>query len=345
MRVTSSLRASVSSSSSRGHWHSEGRLSLTKYQKKEDNQRILTTNSSTLANMTKTSSFQLLEDSILPHLLLPCANILALASPPFKGRGLLWSSLIAYLAYLTLVDDYPVDTGVRYGLTNLWFFYLPTIEKLLFSQPEQAYWRLDRQKAEAASMRFGFQKLKWATALWINPRGIGWNYQLKGVRPAKYSNSRWIFVSQQLFRSLLYYIVLATMSIYVVRYPYLGYRDSSTWTRSLLTELIAGIFIAFGWQLQWTIASVAGVASGLSQPKVSCPVVKYGSTRWNELPKMKIGLASSFRQVGGSHNSKVFLGFVLAPDPAKGESCLSNLITIHREQTYYLSPSPASVTP
>jgi hypothetical protein len=312
------------------NWHSEGRLSLTKYQKKEDNQRILTTNSSTLVNMTKNSSFQLLEDSILPHLLLPCANILALASPPFKGRGLLWSSLIAYLAYLTLVDDYPIDTGIRYGLTNLWFFYLPTIEKLLFSQPEQAYWRLDRRKAEAASMPFGFQKLKWATALWINPRGIGWNYQLKGARPAKYSNSRWIFVSQQLFRSLLYYIVLVTTSIYVVRYPYLGYRDSSTWTGSLLTELNAGIFIAFGWQLQWTIASVAGVTSGLSQSKVSFPVVIYGSTRWSEVPKMKIGLASSFRQFEGSHDRKVFLGFVLAPDPAKGESCLSNLITIHR---------------
>jgi hypothetical protein len=243
------------------------------------------------------------------------------------------------------VDRYPIDTGIRYGLTNLWFFCLPTIEKLLFSQPEQAYWRLDRQKAEAASMPFGFQKLKWATALWINPPGIGWNYQLKGARPAKYSNSRWIFVSQQLFRSLLYYIVLVTTSIYVVRYPYLGYRDSSTWTRSLLTELNAGIFIAFGWQLQWTIASVAGVASGLSQPKVSFPVVKYASTRWSELPKMKIGLASSFRQFKKSHDRKVFLGFVLAPDPAKGESCLSNLITIHRYQTCYLSPSPASVTP
>jgi hypothetical protein len=69
--------------------------------------------------MTKNSSFQLLEDSILPYLLLPCANILTLASPPFKGRGLLWSSLIAYLAYLTLVDDYPINTGIRYGLTNL----------------------------------------------------------------------------------------------------------------------------------------------------------------------------------------------------------------------------------
>jgi hypothetical protein len=214
------------------------------------------------------ASLQLPVGSIIPHLLLPCANILALASPPFKGRGLLWSSLTASLAYLSLFDSYPSNTPIRYGLSCIWVFYLWTLGVLLFTQPEQTYWRLDRPRAEAASMPFGLQKLQWAAALWINPRGIGWNYQMKGVRLAKDPNSKLWFVLQQISWFLVYYVVVVFTIIYLSRHPYSRDMDSMTWMRCVITELDMAIMVAFSWQMQWTMVSIVGVASGLSQPRV-----------------------------------------------------------------------------
>src|SRR5437016_1043076 len=102
--------------------------------------------------------------SILPHIFLPISMLLGLASPPFRGRGLFWSSVIACIVYLTLVDEFPYDKQLRYCLLSSWLWYVVTLQKLLCSEPEQAYWRLDRQQAEATHMRFGLEKMRWATA-------------------------------------------------------------------------------------------------------------------------------------------------------------------------------------
>jgi hypothetical protein len=230
---------------------------------------------SSQGSFTAKASSQPAEGSFIPHILLPCANILALASPPFRGRGLLWSFVIGSLAYLSLFDKYPSDTGIRYGLSCIWVFYLWTLGMLLFTDPELTYWRLDRPRAEAASMPFGFRKLQWAAALWINPRGIGWNHQVKGVRLVKEPSSKWWFVLQQCSWLLVCYVAVVCMTGYLSRHPYPGDRDSITLMRRVITELDMAIMIAFGWTMQWTMVSIVGIATGLSQPQVCLPLLPW----------------------------------------------------------------------
>src|SRR2546423_6698829 len=128
-----------------------------------------------------TAGVKLTLGNVLPHVLLPLSMILELASPPFRGRGVFWTAIIGYLVYRSLLDEFPSDVQFRYAISQSWFWYIPTIQKLLCSEPEQMYWRLDKRKAEAAHMSFGLEKLRWAAALLVNPRGIGWNFQIRGV--------------------------------------------------------------------------------------------------------------------------------------------------------------------
>lgn len=207
--------------------------------------------------------------NVLPHILLPISMILGLASPPFKGRGLFWSVLVAYLAYQTLVDEFPADQQLRYALSSSWFWYVVTLQKLLCSEPEQAYWRLDRQQAEATCMRFGLEKIRWATALWLNPRGVGWNYQIKRLRPPEYSNDqRFRFVFGQVLSLLKHYLVEEAAILYLSRFSFPEILDNMTWDKYVLIGIDSGIIIYATWQIQWIVVSILGVATGLSQPKV-----------------------------------------------------------------------------
>ena len=124
-------------------------------------------------------------------------------------------------------------------------------------------------------MPFGFQKLQWAAALWINPRGVGWNHQVKGVRLAKEPSSKRWFVLQQSFWFLVWYIAVVFTTVYLSRHPYSGDRDIVTLMRRVITELDMAIMIAFSWQMQWTMVSIVGVATGLSQPRVCLPLLPW----------------------------------------------------------------------
>ena len=206
---------------------------------------------------------------ILPHILLPISMLLGLASPPFKGRGIFWSSLIAFLAYQTLVDEIPADQQMKYALSNSWFWYVATMQKLLCSEPEQAYWRLDREPAEAASMPFGLEKIRWATALLLNPRGIGWNYQIKRLRPPEYSNNQRLkFVFGQGLNFLLHYLIAEAAIMYLSRFSFPEILDHMTWDKYVLIGIDSGILIYATWQIQWLAVCSLSVATGLSKPEV-----------------------------------------------------------------------------
>ena len=207
--------------------------------------------------------------SILPHILLPISMILGLASPPFKGRGLFWSILIAYLAYQTLIDDFPTDTELKYALSSSWIWYVVTLQKLLCSKPEQTYWRLDREPAEATRMRFGLKKICWAASLWSNPRGIGWNYHIKRLRPPTYSNNqKFRFILGQVLSLLQHYLIMEAAFLYLSRFPFPETLDNITWDKYVLIGVISVILNFQAWQLNWTTVSVLAVATGLSQPEV-----------------------------------------------------------------------------
>jgi hypothetical protein len=207
--------------------------------------------------------------SILPHILLPISMIFGLASPPFKGRGLFWSIVIAYFAYQTLIDDFPTDTQLKFALSSSWILYVVTLQKLLCSKPEQAYWRLDRQPAEATRMRFGLKKIYWAVSLWANPRGIGWNYQIKRLRPPTYSNNqKFRFILGQVLSFLQHYLMMEAALLYLSRFPFPETLDNMTWDKYVLIGAVSSILMFQSWQLNWTTVSILAVATGFSQPEV-----------------------------------------------------------------------------
>lgn len=207
--------------------------------------------------------------SILPHILLPISMIIGLASPQFKGRGLVWSAIIVYLVYLTIVDKFPADKQLRYALFTSWLWYVVTLQKLLTSVPEKAYWRLDRQPEEATHMQFGLGKIQWAISLWLNPRGVGWNYQIKRLLPPKYLNNQRVqFILGQSLNFLLFYLMVDAAMLYLSTFSFPRILDDLTWIHYILIGIDFGILTYALWQMQWHMVSIFGVATGLSQPEV-----------------------------------------------------------------------------
>ncbi|CAF9922109.1 hypothetical protein IMSHALPRED_005340 [Imshaugia aleurites] len=63
-------------------------------------------------------------------------------------------------------------------------------------------------------------KLKWSAALYVNPRGIGWNYQVKGIPEQRASDTRRGFFIQQFKEIAVVYLALDVLNIYTSRYYY-----------------------------------------------------------------------------------------------------------------------------
>ena len=205
---------------------------------------------------------------IIPHVLLPFSMILGLASPPFPGRGVFWSCCILVLAYLCLIDTFPINQQMRYSLANAWFWYVPTVQKLICSRPEEAYWRLNRGPAEATHMRFGLNKLGWATAIFFNPRGIGWNYQIR-TRSSCYTNEQKAhFLVRQLLRWLQAYVTADGAILFIRSFPQQQILEDRSWYLSVTVGLSCGILVYSTWLLQWTTVAILSVGLGLSTPSV-----------------------------------------------------------------------------
>jgi hypothetical protein len=210
--------------------------------------------------------------NVLPHVLLPIAMILGLASPPFRGRGVFWTTIIGYLVYRSLLDEFPSDIQSRYAVFQSWFWYMPTIQKLLCSEPEQAYWRLDKLRAEATHMSFGFEKLRWAAALLVNPRGIGWNFQIRGVPLLDYrKEQKSNFLIRQTLRLFQGYLLTETALLYLRTCKFPDVLDNITYGKQIVIGLVSGILVYGSWLFQWSTVSILGVASGLSKPSVRRP--------------------------------------------------------------------------
>ena len=91
--------------------------------------------------------------SVLPHLLLSAVQIFALALPPFPYRATLFVPIILVLILATWANLCSDAVDLRSLMIGQWPWYLGTLEKLSFGLPEQDYWRVDRPRAEALSMR------------------------------------------------------------------------------------------------------------------------------------------------------------------------------------------------
>lgn len=222
--------------------------------------------------------------SILPHLLLPLSMPLFLTLPPFPNRGIISTTTILAIAWLALASPFPTDTQLRYGLSQGWFWYIPTIAKLLipYSHPgpetknpgfksdaEHAYWHKGYPE-EVARMGFGWEKFKWAMALWFNPRGVGWNYEGKDIvkLSAKGKIGRRRFLIERAFEFFLYYCLTDVVVSYEKSFGFPAALEKISLINKIKIALPCAAMIRGNWIFQWNFAAFIGVGLGLSEPEV-----------------------------------------------------------------------------
>lgn len=154
--------------------------------------------------------------SIIPHILLWVVQLVALASPPFRGRQAFFATAIILLAIISQTNPhFTNDIALAQPFTIGWSVYLSTLEKIILSAhpgPEASLWHIDKPAREALGYHgFGLQKLRWALVLMFNMRGIRWNFEVKNV-PKTEKRSRGAFLLAQML-NLAYYLFMADLVV------------------------------------------------------------------------------------------------------------------------------------
>jgi hypothetical protein len=225
-------------------------------------------------------------DSILPHVLLYAVQLVTLVSPKFPGRRFVFSGiLLALLVQAQLHPHFTEDISKAQPFCIQWSFLLASLEKLLLSGdegPERHFWRIDAGKEEAESYpAFGLRKLKWAIAMFINQRGVGWNYEVKNV-PQCTDMKKSTFVRKQLVQLVKYYILADLCFQLGIWFFYtnpetgiVGDIDSKLITLEyacpgwiFVTRYVFAATPYFALSMQYTLFSIIGVSLGLGTPKV-----------------------------------------------------------------------------
>lgn len=206
------------------------------------------------------------------YILIILLSILSLWSPPFRGRGIIFSTLIATLLYVAQNNSFPRGTSTRFSTGLLWYVYLGTIEKILFTTPEKAYWRLSKPREEAMAMAgFSLEKLRWALTLMASMRGVGWNFQVKGVPVGIPNETRWKFLLRQ-GRDLVFGCLALDFCSAIIRahrYPPGADPDDlriSISARALVI-LATGIQSYFANSFNYQYLSIFAVAAGINKLK------------------------------------------------------------------------------
>lgn len=200
------------------------------------------------------------------YFLLLGLQILALWVPPFRGRAPIFVSAIIACAIVLHSERVGDDPQIAYAVGLSWVGYLSTIDRLLFTTPELSCWRIGEKEGEAMSYGFGLKKLKWSAAIYLNPRGVRWNYAVvKGIAPTDGILSRKVFVYNNTVTFLKLCLGYDILHTYLVsQYEVLDGRPP--W--NLATTAASAFVLYCGMQLNHLLISAVFVGSGLSQPEV-----------------------------------------------------------------------------
>jgi hypothetical protein len=260
--------------------------------------------------------------------------ILSLWSPQFTLRGPLFSTLILFPLFLAQLYPFTSDSGFRFGLMLPWYIYFGTVAKILFSVPERSFWRLGHEREEAVKMKeWGWAKFRWSVALMCSMRGVGWNFQVKGL-PAleKENETKGQFLTRQL-ASFVWLFLATDLSSLVLRRVHfqpgvnMSARDLD-WGTRFLVLLVMGVqsYCSTSMLYQWF--AIFGVLLGVSEQKVSNnfddPSFSKSRPRQDNQQLTHLGMATHVRRPKESHNPPLFLGFILASRSARG-TLLSHL--------------------
>ena len=228
---------------------------------------------------------------ILPQILLPIIQVIAITLPPFSYRATIFTPLIIIVAAWSYCDasaTKPLDTTQDTHTTHLaldilvpllsqWPWYLSTLSTLLFSKPspEHLYWRLSRDPKEALSLVW-LAKLKWASSLYCSPRGVGWNFRVKGVPSYTGPRTKIGFVAHQLRWLMVCAVSMDALGFYTRTY----YDENKSWGAEGMTSYsrnwgrsavnaVHGLFMPyFGLNLAYGQIALLCVMVGISAPEV-----------------------------------------------------------------------------
>lgn len=201
------------------------------------------------------------------YFLLLGLQILAFWVPPFRGRAPVFISAIIACAVVLHSERVGDDPQIAYAFGMPWVSYLATIDRLLFTIPELSFWRTGEKAGEAMLYGFGLKKLRWSAAIYFNPRGIHWNYAVKGLAPTDLRPgilSRRVFVYRNTTKFLVLCLGYDILHTYIV--SQYGIDGKPPWNP--VTTAATAYVIFCGMQLNHLLTSVILVALGLNQPEV-----------------------------------------------------------------------------
>jgi len=213
--------------------------------------------------------------AICVYLAVATLSLIALWSPPFYGRGVIFALIISILLYLAEQQSFPTDPSTRYCRAMLWSICLNVVSNILFTIPEKTYWRMGHPR-EATYMRgFGWKKLRWAATLMANMRGVGWNFQVKGVPNGRKNESRRHFIFRQAMDLMMGSVILMFCSAYIGtrHHRYAPLPPTITLQERILMVFAIGIQSCFANSLNYQGLSLLAVASGLDEPEVRLQLV------------------------------------------------------------------------
>ncbi|CAM1501364.1 Fc.00g105260.m01.CDS01 [Cosmosporella sp. VM-42] len=217
---------------------------------------------------------------VLPYVAPPLLIIIGFSCPPFPGRGITFAIFIILTDYATIISPWPPNLGsarsMRYGLAGSWIFVLPAIEKLLLHVPERDFWRVDDEKAidKGRPQERSWSKVRWAVAMAITPRGVGWNFGSRKVNAARRQMKqkgikKGKFVGIRLVRAALAYLALDAVVLAASKAPI---PNDWAWNWGTIgkiayIEWLMGVSVYSTMTLQFEIVAAIAVGLKLTQPE------------------------------------------------------------------------------
>ena len=205
---------------------------------------------------------------IWPHLLAPLTFLVLFTLPPFRLRSAIYLAAFTFffLRCFVPLSIPPEWSQLTLSFALAWMYYLGWLAKMLFYQPEHHFWRVGRpaHEAEYYTGLLNRQKLGWACQLLASPRGVGWNFQVRGLRPRSRLYGRWWFVAMQIARATALAPVSVGMSAVLAR----DYHALGGWWKALVLGPVEALKIWADQEALYSVFCALFVAAGFSREEV-----------------------------------------------------------------------------
>ncbi|KAM7196614.1 membrane bound O-acyl transferase family domain containing protein [Rhypophila sp. PSN 637] len=231
--------------------------------------------------------------SVLPYILLFILLLLAFYPQPFRFRGIIICTLVALLDWRSTVSPWPPNIGdtrpLKYGIASSWIFVLPVVERVLIHLPEKDFWRLDEEvvselredgtvvKSHRPSppREWSWNKLRWSVSLFATPRAVGWNFGSRKINAQREEIRRARLALLDTGGGVAAFACYLVWDLVMVaNRRVIAPRDEEWWSwepeiifKILWLEILMGITVYVGMNMQFDVAAAIGVGLRLNEPE------------------------------------------------------------------------------